>query len=177
MHCSAGCGRTGTFCTVDSVVDMLRRQRVRKERREREDRNDRDRSRSTREATPMDVDSSQSPPPQMISSWMSIDLPSDDRSPTFNRGPTSPRSLKSGTSTFDFFSSSSVTPTPTPTLKKEKSNGEEEDWLDREDVDLIQKTVEEFRLQRLSMVQSLRQYVLCYESVLEWLAEQMPRTA
>lgn len=24
VHCSAGCGRTGTFCTVDSVVDMLR---------------------------------------------------------------------------------------------------------------------------------------------------------
>lgn len=24
VHCSAGCGRTGTFCTVDSVIDMLR---------------------------------------------------------------------------------------------------------------------------------------------------------
>jgi len=27
VHCSAGCGRTGTFCTVDSVIDMLKRQR------------------------------------------------------------------------------------------------------------------------------------------------------
>lgn len=45
-------------------------------------------------------------------------------------------------------------------------------WIGKEDVDLIEKTVEDFRLQRLSMVQSLRQFVLCYESVLEWLNEQ-----
>jgi protein tyrosine phosphatase len=23
MHCSAGCGRTGTFCTIDSLIDHL----------------------------------------------------------------------------------------------------------------------------------------------------------
>src|SRR6201999_3407161 len=28
VHCSAGCGRTGTFCTVDSVIDMLKRQKI-----------------------------------------------------------------------------------------------------------------------------------------------------
>jgi protein-tyrosine phosphatase len=47
-----------------------------------------------------------------------------------------------------------------------------DEWLNRDDVDLIEKAVNDFRLQRLSMVQSLRQYVLCYESVLEWLVEQ-----
>jgi protein-tyrosine phosphatase len=51
------------------------------------------------------------------------------------------------------------------------------DWLINDDIDLIEKVVRDFRLQRLSMVQSLRQFVLCYESIIEWLAEQAPRTA
>jgi protein tyrosine phosphatase len=70
VHCSAGCGRTGTFCTVDTVLDVLKTGNVSEE-------------------------------------------------------------------------------------------------------DLIEKVVRELRLQRLSMVQSLRQYVLCYESVLEWLVQQI----
>ncbi|KAI1916657.1 phosphotyrosine-specific ptp2-like protein [Ophidiomyces ophidiicola] len=80
VHCSAGCGRTGTFCTVDSVMDMLRRQ---------------------------------------------------------------------------------------------KRQGENEDeWVYGNDTDLVASTVEDFRRQRPSMVQSLRQFVLCYETILEWLASQ-----
>lgn len=111
VHCSAGCGRTGTFCTVDSVIDMLKRQ---------------SKGRAVRQGTPMDMDSSS----------------------------------QNGNL---FFNSSPV----------------EGKWVDREDQDLIEKTVEDFRLQRLSMVQSLRQFVLCYESILEWLVEQHPgpRTA
>lgn len=101
VHCSAGCGRTGTFCTVDTVIDTLKRQRIEE---------------NSRRGSDMDID------------------------------PKSPRKddpLASGLSS---------------------------------DGDLIEKTVEDFRRQRLSMVQSLRQYVLCYESVLEWLTEQQPRT-
>ncbi|KAK3088947.1 phosphotyrosine-specific ptp2-like protein, partial [Teratosphaeriaceae sp. CCFEE 6253] len=45
-------------------------------------------------------------------------------------------------------------------------------WVDAEDVDLVEKTVEDFRHQRISMVQSLRQFVLCYESIMEWLVHQ-----
>lgn len=86
VHCSAGCGRTGTFCTVDSVIDMLKRQRS----------------------------------GQALSTMPGVDA-GPDRTP---------------------------------------------------DDDLIAKSVEDFRLQRLSMVQSLRQYVLCYESILEWFAAQ-----
>ncbi|EXJ58756.1 hypothetical protein A1O7_06186 [Cladophialophora yegresii CBS 114405] len=85
VHCSAGCGRTGTFCTIDSVIDMLKRQKLS---------NDGDQDR-------MDVDA--------------------------------------------------------------------DDWVTRDDVDLVAKTVDEFRHQRLSMVQNLRQFVLCYESILQWI--------
>ncbi|KAL2432248.1 hypothetical protein ABEF95_003926 [Exophiala dermatitidis] len=88
VHCSAGCGRTGTFCTIDSVIDMLKRQRLSHENN----------------GSKMDVDSG--------------------------------------------------------------------DWVSRDDVDLVAKTVDDFRHQRLSMVQNLRQFVLCYESILQWLVAQ-----
>ncbi|KAI4170811.1 MAG: hypothetical protein LQ343_004700 [Gyalolechia ehrenbergii] len=98
VHCSAGCGRTGTFCTVDSVVDMLKRQQQAKLEKAK--------------ANKVDAD----------------------------------------------------------VLQKECA------WVTSEEDDLIVKAVEDFRLQRLSMVQTLRQFVLCYEAVLEWVAAQMPES-
>jgi protein-tyrosine phosphatase len=120
VHCSAGCGRTGTFCTVDSVIDMLKRQRI---------------SRRQRETSPMDVDK------------------------PLHRAPSSAK--KDGGSFFP--------PQPQSQASEQSIEGS---WVYRDDQDLVEKTVEDFRRQRLSMVQSLRQYVLCYESIMEWLVEQ-----
>jgi protein tyrosine phosphatase len=104
VHCSAGCGRTGTFCTVDSVIDMLKRQR----------------NEQHSGVTPMEG---------MFNSSNGGDYLAHSKEPSDN-------------------------------------------WIFNEDCDLIEKVVEDFRGQRISMVQSLRQYVLCYETVLEWIAQQ-----
>lgn len=115
VHCSAGCGRTGTFCTVDSVIDMLKRQRLAAMNR-----SDADGDVSMKESSPVRR-----------------------------------RSVAS--------SGSKSKPT-------EKGNKElETNWLEDTSLDLVQTTVEDFRKQRLSMVQSLRQFVLCYETVVEWV--------
>lgn len=103
VHCSAGCGRTGTFCTVDSVIDRLKRQRQR--------------------------------------------YKAEKGGSTENNGGEEDEPNHMDINTTD----------------------SEGDWFSRGEVDLVAHTVENFRLQRLSMVQTLRQFVLCYESTLEWL--------
>ncbi|KAK6341681.1 hypothetical protein TWF696_008749 [Orbilia brochopaga] len=105
VHCSAGCGRTGTFCATDSVIDMLRRQREHVRLNARYSHNG------------------------------GVDREGD-----------SPMR-----SAYDY---------------------EGDWWLDDDRTDLIERAVENLREQRLSMVQSLRQYVLCYETVLEWLVRR-----
>lgn len=134
VHCSAGCGRTGTFCTVDSVIDMLKRQRQAK-----------------------------------MNSIQSRD--NDGDVSMGDNGDTSPNSTKH----FNFY-----TPGQRSNMERKAARGAaniDVDWLRDDSVDLIQKTVEDFREQRLSMVQSLRQYVLCYETVLEWVTRMNERAS
>lgn len=136
VHCSAGCGRTGTFCTVDSVIDMLKRQRL---------------------------DANKSP--------LAAGLEKNQGAST---AAASSRSMpKIGSLTT---SATPMSPSPSP---PHVSAGLQTDmdmvdgaWVHDADLDLIKCTVEDFRGQRISMVQSLRQFVLCYETVLEWMAQQ-----
>ena len=123
VHCSAGCGRTGAFCTVDSVIDMLKRQHLSKGK------------------------------------FSGKDAEGDVGMPD---GDVSPRSKKQ--INFD-------SPRRQSTSHKRTFSGSPlgNDWITDDHTDLVQKTVEDFRRQRLSMVQSLRQFVLCYETVLEWI--------
>lgn len=134
VHCSAGCGRTGAFCTVDSVIDMLKRQRQAR-----------------------------------IHGARGQDLEGD--SSMGDGGDVSPRTNKET----GFF-----TKVHRPSASKHashESSTTDSSWVLDDTVDLIQKTVEDFREQRLSMVQSLRQFVLCYETVLEWVNRMNERGA
>lgn len=160
VHCSAGCGRTGAFCTVDSVIDMLKRQRLRAVQRANKRIDDRerrlaqqvnDRSRAKRQALERDVDGDVS----MVESL-------DPLSPPVNLGSPPP----------------DTTARPEGQGEKSPDDGDDIDlsWLDDDNVDLISRTVEDFRGQRLSMVQSLRQFVLCYESIIEWVWRIQERT-
>ncbi|KAI1851704.1 hypothetical protein JX266_003166 [Neoarthrinium moseri] len=130
VHCSAGCGRTGTFCTVDSVIDMLKRQRMTALKARKQD-------------SDGDVDME-----DPVSPLTTI------KDPLAAQG-TSRGGSKDGVAK--------------PTLDRNASDCSVDiSWVGDSSLDLIEKTVEEFRGQRLSMVQSLRQFVLCYETILEW---------
>ncbi|KAI4599180.1 hypothetical protein KJ359_002139 [Pestalotiopsis sp. 9143b] len=129
VHCSAGCGRTGTFCTVDSVIDMLKRQRM-----------------AVLAANKRDTDG---------------DVEMGE--------PISPTNAKKAASR-----GRGVFRAPLDRIPSDSSVNM--DWVRDESLDLIEQTVEDFRGQRLSMVQSLRQFVLCYETVLEWIHRLQERS-
>ena len=135
VHCSAGCGRTGTFCTIDSVIDILKRQRLNRKE----------------ESDSLSFNISIQPRSQHISASRNEDVGVHD-----------PMEIDPDTDPF----SSHVNQSP----QKRENQLSEENSLEDENTDLVAHTVANFRLQRLSMVQTLRQFVLCYESVLEWIA-------
>ncbi|KAK3684083.1 hypothetical protein B0T22DRAFT_269619 [Podospora appendiculata] len=156
VHCSAGCGRTGTFCTVDSVIDMLKRQRLHAVKKANKRIGVRDRRtalqmddpvRNKRQALGRDSDGDTA----MGEQGDNVDPLAAFEKAFFALPPESaPQSGDEGSVTSD-------------------ENGIDTSWLDDDSIDLIARTVEDFRTQRLSMVQSLRQFSLCYETVIEWV--------
>jgi protein-tyrosine phosphatase len=144
---------------VDSVIDMLKRQRLRAVQRanKRIDERERmlaqqteDHSRVKRQALDRDSDG---------------DVSMGDEIPPF--APMD-ESVERGSTD----SGSRSTP------ERDQSSDERDidtSWLDDDNIDLIARTVEDFRSQRLSMVQSLRQFVLCYETIIEWLSRLQDR--
>ncbi|TWU73897.1 hypothetical protein ED733_003263 [Metarhizium rileyi] len=138
VHCSAGCGRTGAFCTVDSVIDMLKRQRQ-----------------------------------ANISSSRPRDGEGDVVMDAHEEPGIFMTTQEKGHNSRGFFD----TDTGDTTRQQWESHDIDTAWLRDDAVDLIQETVQDFREQRLSMVQSLRQYVLCYETILEWLNRMQDRNS
>jgi protein-tyrosine phosphatase len=135
VHCSAGCGRTGAFCTVDSVIDMLKRKRQANASLNADSQGDVAMTDANEDISPFAVGAKAAP-----DSYFQPDIRS-----TVNKVSMDLPKTQDGETSVDTR------------------------FLQDDTVDLVQKTVEDFRQQRLSMVQSLRQYVLCYETVLEWV--------
>ncbi|KAL8337584.1 hypothetical protein RB598_006470 [Gaeumannomyces tritici] len=242
VHCSAGCGRTGTFCTVDTVVDMLKRQRQKAAAKQSQSATAARRGRATRRRkvgvkrkleqrdSEGDVsmagaagarasifhhhhhrpsvpdDGSVSPtssfqgaidatssgfhfssPPPRFPSLSSVSASRKGRAGSSGAsGSGSDEGGYGGGVTASSYSSSSSSDelnrqrSPTASSDDSTDSGLDASWMhdDRADVlDLIAATVEDFRGQRLSMVQTLRQFVLCYETVLEWAVRLQERTA
>jgi protein tyrosine phosphatase/rhodanese-related sulfurtransferase len=148
VHCSAGCGRTGTFCAVDSVIDMLKRQR--------------NAAGGAHNATATATATS-APNKDAQGDVIMGDAGHVHASPIatsapggfFSASPTEARRSSNASITSPGGRVSDAAPLDTS-------------WLNDTSLDLIQQTVEDFRRQRISMVQSLRQFVLCYETVTEW---------
>lgn len=170
VHCSAGCGRTGTFCTVDSVVDMLKRQRVRNIRKANDNIERKVRGHKPR----------QDPDGDLAMSGLSFGgfnqggvggaqasrgNPFDDSISPGTQPPKSPVFPTIGTTM-------AKSPSPSPSYSSDDdddANLLDISWIDDDTIDLIASTVHDFRCQRLSMVQTLRQFTLCYETVIEWV--------
>lgn len=173
VHCSAGCGRTGTFCTVDSVIDMLKRQRMRNIKRA--NANIEKKVRAHKLQPPPQPPRDQEGDIAMTGlSFNSLQTAFSDR--TERRDPFDD-AISPGTAappkspTFPDIKMAS----PSPARSSSSSDSEDDygsidtSWIDDDTMDLIASTVTDFRGQRLSMVQTLRQFVLCYETVAEWV--------
>lgn len=247
VHCSAGCGRTGIFCTVDTVIDMLkmqRRERTAAKRKTQYDNHMEERENlqtdgGDRDISMRDVSEEQHRFPLQRKGSSAINrVPSrrqtlsnelyQQQPPTTGLRRQGSKKQKVYNEKSDGYATIPKNPSDTPFLKKDSlrhtdtvnakqdprlnslqtnfttyapdshnnpeprspifspSNGppvahnanphgsssksDTASWVFNDDFDLVAETVEEFRQQRPSMVQTLRQFVLCYDSILEWIS-------
>lgn len=174
VHCSAGCGRTGTFCTVDSVIDMLKRQRIRNIKKANENIERKVRSHRLQAPVKQDHDGDFDMAGISFASFLQGNSGRIPRSNPFEDA-ISPGTKSPQSPAFPSISTAiSTVPIPPPTLSPTSSDDDDDpnldtSWVDDDTLDLIAAAVCDFRGQRLSMVQTLRQFVLCYETVIEWV--------
>ncbi|POS76284.1 protein-tyrosine phosphatase [Diaporthe helianthi] len=173
VHCSAGCGRTGTFCTVDSVIDMLKRQRMRNIKRANANIEKKVRAHKLQ------------PPPQLsrdqegdiVMAGLSFNSLQNAFSDRTERKDPFDDAISPGTAAPPKSPAFPDVNMASPSPARSYSSSDSEDdygsidtsWIDDDTMDLIASTVTDFRCQRLSMVQTIRQFVLCYETVVEWV--------
>lgn len=177
VHCSAGCGRTGAFCTVDSVIDMLKRQRIRNIRKANDNIDRKIRGHKLQAQEPkVDPDGDVAMAGLTFAGFqasMGAQMGAQGTAP--GRGNpfddlVSPGTKSPQSPAFPTLSTRmSISPSPSPSGSDDDDDPHlDTSWIDDDTLDLIAATVHDFRTQRLSMVQSLRQFVLCYETVSEW---------
>lgn len=169
VHCSAGCGRTGTFCTVDSVIDMLKRQRIRNVKKANDNIERKVRGHKMQAQEPR-VD----PDGDVAMSGLSFaGFQASAKGPSVPRNNPFDDAISPGTKSPQspaFPTRMSISPSPSPSSSDDDDEQHlDTSWLEDDAIDLIAATVHDFRTQRLSMVQTLRQFVLCYETVSEWV--------
>ncbi|KAI3398545.1 hypothetical protein diail_9069 [Diaporthe ilicicola] len=172
VHCSAGCGRTGTFCTVDSVIDMLKRQRMRNIKRA--NANIEKKVRAHKLQPPPQTKHDQEGDIAMTGLYFNtLQTAFSDR--TERRDPFDDAISPGTAAPKSPAVPDTIMASPSPARSYSSSDSEDDygnidtSWIDDDTMDLIASTVSDFRCQRLSMVQTLRQFVLCYETVVEWV--------
>ncbi|KAF9437879.1 hypothetical protein BGZ76_010756 [Entomortierella beljakovae] len=141
VHCSAGCGRTGAFCVIDSILTEL-----------------------VEHPESVMLGAGTKPRPS-LSSKPSLEFSRSGNDRVVN----AMNSVAGGGSRLNLQmssqqNSSSATSTSTP-------SSETDELL----LDIVYSSVSNFREQRISMVQTLRQYVFCYEAIYWHLAKEFAK--
>ncbi|KAF9568116.1 hypothetical protein EC968_003089 [Mortierella alpina] len=153
VHCSAGCGRTGAFCVIDSILTELRE-------------------------SPESV----LQPPGTGNERSSLSLSTRPSLEFFGSGnervanamaasgsrPSGSGLAAGGATGGAGLSSTTTTTMTTASLSSSSSSSSLEDPM----TDVVFASVSVLREQRISMVQTLRQYVFCYEAIFWHLARQ-----